>query len=525
MIDGDRMSESSEVDGAGTSGVRERRKRSFPTPATILIGVLLVVWLLTFLIPSGEYQRDELGRPVPGSFETTDLGMGVMDRLSILLQSPTNGLYGIRDAETGFIGPWYSGTLAGGAQVFLFILAIGGFMTIVFKTQALDRGIAHLAHRFRAQGAVLIVVLSVLFGFLGSVMSWSDETLGFYALMIPLMLSLGYDRLVAVAVVTVAPFVGIIGSTVNPFRIGVASDAADVTMGDGIVLRVVLLVLCMAAMIWYTLRYAKRVRADPSTSLVGFDEKDREILEGDEDNAVAPLTGRHKVIIVLVALTFVLLTFSIVPWGAILGNTKIADDGTHLSNVPFSWELGWWLPELSVLFIIMAIAIGVVGKLREQEIAGQFLKWVADFSGPAFLVVLAQAISMVLQNTRTIDTVLHAMEGFVSGTSSVVFVGILAIISLPLGFLVGSGSAGMALTMPILAPLGDFGGVDRSLVISTYAAVGAWLNLVLPLNVILVAGLALARVGFNVYLKFIGKLMGILAVIILLVLLVPAVFT
>ena len=193
--------------------------------------------------------------------------------------------------------------------------------------------------------------------------------------------------------------------------------------------------------------------------------------------------------------------------------------------MPFSWELGWWLPELSVLFIIMAIAIGVVGKLREQEIAGQFLKGVADFSGPAFLVVLAQAISMVLQNTRTIDTVLHAMEGFVSGTSSVVFVGILAIISLPLGFLVGSGSAGMALTMPILAPLGDFGGVDRSLVISTYAAVGAWLNLVLPLNVILVAGLALARVGFNVYLKFIGKLMGILAVIILLVLLVPAVFT
>jgi uncharacterized ion transporter superfamily protein YfcC len=105
---------------------------------------------------------------------------------------------------------------------------------------------------------VLIVGLSTLFGILGSVMSWSDETLGFYALMIPMMLSLGYDRMVTVAVVTVAPFVGVIGSTVNPFRIGIGSDRAGVSIGEGLGLRIVLLVLVIAATILFTLRYASR---------------------------------------------------------------------------------------------------------------------------------------------------------------------------------------------------------------------------------------------------------------------------
>lgn len=202
-----------------------RRRRSFPSPLTILLIVILAVWLLALVIPSGEYQLDETGAPIPSSYQEIDSPLDFGERVEDLLLSPINGLYGVQDPETGHVGPFNSGRLFGSAQVFLFILAIGGFMTVVFKTGALDLGIAHLAHRFRTRGPVLIVVLSVLFGILGSVMSWSDETLGFYALMIPLLLALGYDRIVVVAVVTVAPFAGSIGATVNPFRIGVASDA------------------------------------------------------------------------------------------------------------------------------------------------------------------------------------------------------------------------------------------------------------------------------------------------------------
>jgi len=171
----------------------------------------------------------------------------------------------------------------------------------------------------------------------------------------------------------------------------------------------------------------------------------------------------------------------------------------------------------------MAIVIGAVGRLGEAGTARAFIKGVVDFTGPAFLVTLARGVSVIMTNTKTIDTVLNAMEGLVTGTSNIVFVMLTFIVSLPLSFLVGGGAAGTALTMPVLAPLGDFAGIDRSLVITTWAAAGGWLRLILPINAILVAGLALAKVGFDQYVKFILPLMCILLVVIVVVLSIGAI--
>jgi uncharacterized ion transporter superfamily protein YfcC len=489
-----------------------RRKGGFPAPITILLGVLLAVWVAAFFIPAGEFQLDENGSPIAGTYSQIEPPLDTKGRIRDLLLAPVNGLYGIQDPVTGQVGPFNSGLMFGSVSVFLFILAIGGFMTVVFATGALDRGIHHLAYRFRYQGPLLIVILSLLFGVLGSVMAWSDETLGMYALIVPLMVALRYDRLVAVAVITVAPFVGRIGSTINPFVIGIGSDAAGISIGDGIGLRVLMFVLCMAAMILYTLWYAKRVQADPAKSWAGISAEDAALAAADA-KAPPPLTGNHKLIIALVAFTFALLTFSIVPWGAILGNYKV-DPYTHETiDSPFFWELGWWLPELCALFFVMAIVIGVVGRLGEGEIARNFIRGVVDFTGPAFLVTVARGISVVLTNTKTIDTVLNSMEGLVAGTSSYVFTALTFAVSLPLAFLIGAGSAGTALVMPIFAPLGDFAGVDRSLVLTAWTAAGGWLILILPTNALLIAGLALARVGFDQYLKFMLPLMAILLVI------------
>jgi uncharacterized ion transporter superfamily protein YfcC len=394
----------------------EPAKKGFPSPLTILTLILVLVWVAAFFIPSGQYRLDDAGSPIAGSYERVDSPLNFGQRVQDLLYAPINGLYGIQDPETGFVSPFGTGNLFGLAQVFLFILAIGGFMTVVFRTGALDIGIAHLAKRFSARGPVLIVSMCILFGLLGSVMSWSDESLGMYALLIPLFLALGYDRMTTVAVVTVAPFVGIIGSTVNPFRIGIGSEAAGVSIGDGIVLRVVLFVLCMAAMIWYTLRYAKRVKQDPSASLVASASMDAGFVEDNEDLELEPLSGRHKAVIGLVAFTFALLTFSIIPWGAILNNTLVDPDTHESITKAFVWELGWWLPELTAMFCVMAVVIGVVGRLGEAETAGAFIKGVVDFTGPAILVTVARGISVVLTNTQTIDTVLNAMEGFVTGS-------------------------------------------------------------------------------------------------------------
>jgi uncharacterized ion transporter superfamily protein YfcC len=513
----------SEPENAPSSEQSVKKQSRFPSPLTILVIVLVGVWLATFFIPAGQYDKSESGNPIPGSFHTIESQLDFADRVGELFLAPVNGMFGVLDSTTGLVGPFNSGSIFGSVSVFLFILAIGGFMTVVFATGALDRGIHHLAYKFRAQGPLLIVLLSILFGVLGSVMSWSDETLGLYSLVVPLMVALRYDRIVAVAVVTVAPFVGRLGSTINPFVLGIGSDAAGITLGDGIVLRLILFVLLMAVTIAYTLWYARRVQSDPAKSIVGIGPEDRALASADSQ-APPPLTGNQMLIIGLVAFTFALLTFSIIPWGAILGNYSVNPYTHETINSPFAWELGWWLPELTSLFFVMSIVVGVAGRLNEAEIASSFIKGVTDFTGPAFLVVVARGISVIMTNTQTIDTVLSAMEGLVAGASSVGFTLLVFVVSLPLVFLVGGGSAGTALVMPVLAPLGDFAGVDRSLVLTAWSLAGGWLILLLPTNAILIAGLALAKVGFDQYIRFILPLMGMLLAICLAMLVAGALF-
>lgn len=517
------LTAASDRDKASSAAAEDKPQRTFPHTLTILLIVTLLVWIAAIFIPSGRYQLDEEGRPIAGSYEQIESPLTFGERVTDLLLAPINGLYGVQDPETGQIGPFNSGELFGAAQVFVFILAIGGFMTVVFSTGALDLGIAHLAHRFRDSGTTLIVTLSVLFALLGSVMSWSDETLGMYPLLIPLMLALGYDRMVALSVIFVAPSAGIIGSTVNPFKIGIGADAAATSLGEGLGLRLLLLVLATAAMIVYTVRYANRVKADPSTSLVGITQADAELAKQGARDDLEPLSTRHKIVIGLVAFTFLLLTFSIIPWGSILHNTLV-DPKTHETiTEAFPWELGWWLPELSVMFCVMAIVVGVVARLGEPETARAFVKGVVDFTGPAILVAVARGVAVILNNTQSIDTVLFSMERLVEGTSNVLFVTGLSIVTIPLSFLVGHASAANALIMPIFAPLGDFAGIDRSLIVTVYNAIGAWFGNVLPTNAILMAGLGLASVGFNKYIKFMLPLMGIWLVIMLIVFIVAAI--
>jgi uncharacterized ion transporter superfamily protein YfcC len=494
-----------------------KRKRSFPAPATILISVLVLVWIAAFFVPSGEYGRDAGGSPIPGSFRYVPSSLDLGGRIRDLLLAPVNGMYGIQDHATGMVGPFNAGTMFGSVQIFLFILSIGGFMTVVFATGALDLGIHHLTYRFRDRAPLLIAILTLLFGALGSIKGWSDETLGIYAVMIPLMIALGYDRLVTVAVVTVAPFVGAAASTINPFQTGIASSKAGVSIADGIGLRLILLALTLSATVGYTLWYAGRVKADPAKSLCGISPEDAALADADA-RAPARMTPTHIAVIGLLIFTFVLLAFSIVPWGAIL--TAVAVDPETGATIQPSvwWELGWWLPELSGLFFAMTIAVALVGRLGEEVAAKAFMKGVVDFAGPAFLVTLARSVSVVMTNTKTIDTVLHGMEGLVAGASSVGFVVLTYLACLPLSALVGGGAAGTALTMPVLAPLGDFAGVDRALVITTWSAAAGWLRLVVPTNAILVAGIALARVGYDEYVRFVAPLMGILLVVMLAVL-------
>ncbi|NBE50970.1 YfcC family protein [Streptomyces boluensis] len=482
-----------------------RRKFTFPSALTVLAIVTLAVWLLAFLIPPGQYERDADGAPVQGTYQRVESTQSFVDRLNDLFLSPVNGLYGVQDEKTGTVGPDATGSLYGSAGVFLFVLAIGAFITVVFATGALDRGIARLAHRLRDRGALLIAGVMVTFSVLGTVEGFAEETLGFYGLLVPMMLALGYDRMVAVGAAILGAGVGVLCSTVNPFATGVASAAADISLGDGIVLRFIMWIVLTAVTVGYVVHYATRVQKDPARSVSGF-------LPGDREQSAAKteeppeLTRLHKAVLALLGLVFAFMIFSVVPWSSAL--TGKAD------ATPYSIELGWSFPELAALFLCAAVLVGIVARLGEQKLSSTIVQGAGDFVSPALVIMLARGVTVIMNNSRITDTVLHSIEGIVKGTSSGVFAIIVFLVNLPLAFLIPSTSGHATLAMPILAPLADFAGVSRAVVVTAWQSASGWMNLWVPTTAVTIGGVALAKVGYDKYLRFVWPLLAILSVLI-----------
>jgi uncharacterized ion transporter superfamily protein YfcC len=491
----------------------EKKGFQFPSTMTVLVIVTFLVWLAAFIIPAGTYERDEAGVPQPGSYTQVDSPQAFDERVEDFFLAPVNGLYGLQDPETGFVRPFGVGTLFGAVGVFAFVLAIGAFMTMVLATGALDTAIGKLAYQVRARPWLVIVLVMTLFSLLGTTMGWADETLGFYALIIPLMLALGYDRMVVAGTIIASATVGAMASTVNPFSIGVASEFAGVGIGDGIGLRWIGWAVLTTLTILYVVRYAERVKAQPDRSLVGFPTEDAELVRKEESAANLTLTGRQKVILAITAFTFALLVFSVVPWDSILDLGVNVDPITHepLPNDPW-WNLGWWFPELIALFLVASVVVGLVAGFGEKDITGNIARGFGDFIGAAVAVVLARGVTVLLNNTQTIDTILSWMEDAVSGTSAVGFTGVVFIINTGIAFVIPSSSGHATLAMPLLAPLGDFADVSRPLVVTAWSWGAGIARFITPTSAVVMAGIALAGVRYDKWIRFMLPLMGLLAV-------------
>lgn len=502
--------------------VESEKSFEFPSAVTTLAIVAVAVWLVTLLIPAGEYQLDADGAPIPGTYEQVPSPLTFWESLQQLLLSPINGIYGLLNPETEVVSTETIGRMFGQIGVIVFIMSIGAFISVSFHTKALEVAVAQLAHRLRSKGWLLIAVVMLLFSLLGSTMGFSVETLGFYALFLPLMAALGYDRLTTSAMIILGALSGVMGATVNPFSIGVAAGEAGVGIGDGIVLRLILFVLINVMCIGWVLRYAARVRKDPSASLVGWEDPVEETAtDAAADDlahgeAAQRLTGTQKWVLVITAFAFGLMIFSVIPWSSLLGGSTGPADYLveHATEVPPVWfELGWWFPQLSMLFLIASVLVGVVARMHEKEIVRLIAAGASDMMGPAMVVLLAGGVSVIMTNTQTLATILNAMESLIAGAGAGLFAVATLLINIPLAFLIPSSSGHAALAMPLLAPLADFAGVSRETTITAWA-MGHGLTLMWsPTSVVLVGGLAIAKVGYDKYLRFVWPLIVALLVV------------
>lgn len=490
--------------------------RRFPAALTVLAGILVVLWLVAFFVPAGVYDLDpDSGAPIPGSYrELPDCGdapdgelcsddsLGA--RFGQLWRATPNGLYGIENADTRLVGADESGGLYGSAQIFLFVLSVGAFITMTMTTGAIEAGIARLALRFRQRPMLLVIVLMTALSIGGTTYGMWEETLGFYALMVPLAVALGYDRMVAVGIIALGAGTGVLASTVNPFATGVASDAAGVGVGDGIGLRVVMWLVLVPSAIAYVLWYGRRVRADPSRSLVGGHAADPYGAGDGAGAATSPmptdvpeLTRRHQLVLALFGLTFVVMIYGFVPWGDVWTNLFDAD-------FPLPTFASFYFTEASMLFIVAAVVIGLVGRMGEARMVATLVSGASDFLGAGLVIVVARAITVVMKNAYITDTILHQMETVVDSLSGSPFAVLAWIVNIPLAFLVPSSSGHAALVMPILGPLADFADVRRTIAIDAYQSASGWVNLITPTSAVLMGGLTLARVEFNRYARFVG---------------------
>ena len=513
-----------------------KRKFKFPTAFTVLFFVLVLVWVLTFIIKPGSYSYVSCDagspKPIPGTFSTVKLDLSFQERLYDLWVSPVNGLYGIRTPSEvvpdpspellkkgqaacgtvagkqvpaeivtppGNTGPYNSGDLAGAVQVFFFVLAIGAFITVTIRTGALDAGIGRVTERFRKRGMLLIVILMLIFSVGGTTYGMAEETLGFYAIILPVIVGLGYDRMVGVGIIMVGAGVGTLASTVNPFATGVASDAAGVALGDGIGLRLIMYVVMTAVALVYVLRYARRVKNDPARSLVPSAEGEAAPGSGP-DGPPEPMTGRQKTVLWIFGLTFGLMIFSVIPWG---------DFSASLESI----TLGWYFPELAALFLVGAVLVGLVGGLGEEGTVTGIIAGAGDFIGAALIIAVARGVTTIMNYAGITDTVLHALEGAVSGLPKGAFIVVMYLVNVPLAFLVPSSSGHATLAMPIMAPLGDFAGVSRAMVVTAYQSASGWMNLFTPTSAVVMGGLALSGVRYDRFLRFVAPLLGILLVL------------
>ena len=491
---------------------------------TTLALVSILVWMAALFIPAGKYSTDADGSPIPGTYQRIESPLTVGGRIEQLILAPVNGIYGLLSPVRGFVDTETVGRLFGQIGVIVFIMAIGAFISISFATRSLEVAVATLANRLRSRGWLLIATVMVLFSLLGSTMGFSVETLGFYALFIPLMSALGYDRLVTAAMIIVGATIGVMASTVNPFSIGVAAGEARVGIGDGIVLRVILWGLLTAMAVGWVLRYAAKVRADPLASLVGFDRA----AESGNDQAAADvlatpaeaeqaLTGTQKWVLLITAFAFGLMIFSVIPWSSIFGGTTGPADyyTTHeVQGAARYWfELGWWFPQLAMLFLIASVVVGIVAKMNEKEIVRLISAGASDMMGPAMVMLLAGGVSVIMTNTQTLDTILNAMEHLITGASAGTFAVVAMLVNVPLAFLVPSSSGHAALAMPLLSPLADFAGVSRPTTITAWVMGHGLALLASPTNVVVVGGLAIAEVGYDKYLRFMWPLLAALFVV------------
>lgn len=483
---------------------------NFPTPHTTLFAILILAATATWLLPAGQYDTlrysadesslilstpDSERRLAPTQATLDSLGLPTRiaqftdGQLTRPVKVP-NTYRSLVPAGQGPIDALFSaikGTMDA-IDIILLVMMIGGFIRIYNTSGVLQIGIQHLAMRFRGHERWLIILIGILMAAGGTTFGLGEETIAFYPILVPIFLAAGYDRLVPVAVVFAGSQFGIMASTVNPFSVIIASDAAGVAWDSGIAVRIIMLVLGLVALLWYIIRYAETVRKNPDSSFLTTEERyDPLPYSTNIPTDIVPLTGRHIAMLFVFGLTFVAM----------------------ITGITF---FGWWMLEMTALFLGSAVLSGILLGLREKTLVNEFIQGAGEMVGVSLIIGLARGVTVLMNDGLIIDTVLHGATGLIAGMPQSVFlVGLIGVFFV-LCFFITSTSGLALITMPIFGALAISNGVPGESIVTAYSF-GAGLMLMIAPTGLVLPSLAMVNVKLSTWLRFIMPLIGILVLI------------
>jgi len=516
--------------------------RRIPHTYVIVFYIILAAAVLTWIIPGGEY------------IEQSYTENGIQKSRMVFQEAEKNpqSWHVFSAIFKGFVKQ---------SGIIVFILMIGGAFWIMNSSRAIDVGIMsfirfsgklerYRAIRFMGVDNIIIALVMLLFSVFGAVFGMSEETIAFIIIMVPLAISMGYDSIVGVSLCFVAAGLGFAGAVLNPFTIGIAQGIAELPLFSGLEYRLFCWIIINFVGIAYILRYARRVKKDPSRSPVYREDdywrkKGRGSLESIAFSRPLSAWFAWGVIVAGLVLFSVFepqttLTFgdpgggsgSSISFPAIPACTLLFCFSGMLSlrkSVHF-FQLNllgftilfliigvmgyqWYIMEIATLFFAMGIFSGIAMNYSPNKITKLFLEGGKDIMSAALIVGLAGGIIVILEEGRIVDSILHGLASGMNQMGEIASIGIMYLIQTLINVIIPSGSAKAALTMPIMAPFSDLIDISRQATVMAFQFGDGFTNLITPTSGVLIGVLGVARIPYEKWVRWIIPFMVIMMIL------------
>ena len=433
-----------------------KKKRSFRLPHMYLVLAILMLFvsLLTYIVPAGAYTRGDNGAVDPNSFTYTD-------------KSPVGIMQFFTSIHKGFVDS---------ASIIATVLLVTGCIEVLNATGTFSAGIQSMIRRAKGKNIVIVILFYTIFTAMG-VIGYFDGLYPFYAIVISIFMSLGYDRMVGTAIIMLSCAVGFTSGLVNPYTTGVCQTLVGLPMYSGLAFRCIGLVVFYVIGLFFIVRYCRQIEKDPSKSIMGANYREEQVApltmqEGLEFNAKRIIT-----LIIFVAS----IAFSVV--------------------VALNW--GWGMPEIAALYFPVVIIAVIMFKMKPNEACGHFIKGMQNVVGTTVVIGLSRSVSVLLSSGNIIDTFIHGMSGLLGDANRLITLLVIYLFVSLFNFFVASGSGKAMMMMPIMRPLGEILGINQQVMVLAYQYGDGLTNTFWPTSS--VAQLSLCGMDYGKWIKFAWK--------------------